>query len=123
LHIEADLCNLWLRIGDILAPTPLGRRPPVVPDRISREVVIDAPPVTEPALRQSNRPTPSPFAGCVGRTTNPATAHRPSSRPPSPPKARARGYADENTKGWIHELNELRDDAARLGSSPESYDR
>jgi hypothetical protein len=26
-------------------------------------------------------------------------------------------YADENTQGWVHELNELRDYAARLAGS------
>lgn len=28
-------------------------------------------------------------------------------------------YADENSQGWVHELNELRDYAARVGSSPD----
>ena len=50
---RAGLRNHWLRVVAMLAPTK-GRRPQVVPDRISREVVIDAPPdrvwaiVTEP---------------------------------------------------------------------------
>lgn len=29
-------------------------------------------------------------------------------------------YADENARGWIHELNELRDYAARARSSPDT---
>jgi uncharacterized protein YndB with AHSA1/START domain len=47
-------CNRWLRIAGILARTRWGGGRRVVPDRISREVVIDAPPekvwaiVTEP---------------------------------------------------------------------------
>ena len=151
-----------------------------MPDRISREVVIDAPPdlvwaiVTDPrhvarwfsdeaeidlrpggamlltwhghgdlpmpGSRRSTRPTGSPSAGCAGRTTNPATGtstlvefalaaegsgtrlrvvESGFQRLAWAEEDKAR-YADENADGWVHELDELCDYAAGLGSSPDS---
>jgi uncharacterized protein YndB with AHSA1/START domain len=170
--------NHWLRVVGILASTALGRRPPVVPDRISREVVIDAPPdavwaiVTEPRhvarwfsdeAEIDLRPGGAMLLTWHGHGTYRARVEavepphtfafrwlrQEDNEPgegtstlveitlaPEGPCTRLRvvesgfqqlawaeedkaRYADENTQGWVHELNELRDYAAHLAGSPD----
>ena len=179
---RAILRNRWLRIVDMLAQPRLGGGLRVVPDRISREVVIDAPPevvwaiVTEPrhvarwfsdeaeidlrpggsmlltwhghgayrarveaveplhtfAFRWLRREDNEPGDGTSTRVEITLAPEGPRTRLrvvetgfqqltwAEADKAR---YAEENTQGWIQELNELRDYAARLGSSPTGHER
>jgi len=151
----------------------------VVPDRISREVVIDAPPdrvwaiVTDPrhvarwfsdeaeidlrpggamvltwqghgtyrgrveavdpprrfAFRWLRREDDEPGDGmstlvefvlaAEGSGTRLRVVESGFQRLAWPEEDKAR-YAGENADGWVHELNQLRDYAARLGGAPES---